>query len=134
MKIFNQYPFFGGGSAVLRGDRGADGSMSVAAKIARKADMGYTHWLKHYGIVGMAWLALFYIALWVYVQKLGRELDQKYMAIAAFGNCFLVFFVISFLTLNHLMFTDTIAMVCLVCAILVRSLQLVNENTVVDEQ
>lgn len=115
IEIFKEYPYFGGGTVALAPD---DGSFS---NIARKADLGYTHWLKHYGMLGIAWLLLFLLTLFLYTRKLQKVLPSKYRAIAAFSSSYLIFFTVSFVTLNHLMFRDSILLMCLYCAILVRA-------------
>ena len=89
--------------------------------VARRVDMGYTHWLKHYGIVGMTWLFLFYAAIYSHYRRAKRLKIIESADILAFAQYFFVYLVVSFLTLNNLMRTHSILTVCLLCALLVRA-------------
>ncbi len=111
IEVFKQYPYIGGGTSALGSDDPG------FANIARKTDLGYSHWLKHYGILGIAWLLLFLIMLFSYTRKLQKILPRDYRAIAAFSMSYLIFFTVSFVTLNHLMFRGSTLVMCLYCAI-----------------
>jgi hypothetical protein len=132
MAVFMEHPFFGSGTVALRADRTNLGMTELAA-IARKADLGYSHWLKHYGILGIAWLVWFYLALWTHARRAEKILTKNYRALSAFGFSYLIFFVVSFVTLNHLMFDNSILTVCLVCAVLVRVVQTIALPAVSDQ-
>ena len=129
MKIFMEYPWFGSGTAALHaGPEESQSGMSMAAVLSRKADLGYSHWLKHYGIVGLVWLLLFYIAYWVYLRRMQRHIPDDYQAVSGFCMVYMLYFYVSFVTLNHLMFDYDILLVSLVTAVLVKSNSMVRDS------
>ncbi|PLW67045.1 hypothetical protein C0039_18685 [Pseudohalioglobus lutimaris] len=117
LEIFEKYPYVGGGTLAIRVNE-SDFSYRRKEEISRKADLGYTHLLKHLGILGIVWLVFFYILLWVYTILGSKNLPPEHQSITAFGYSYLVYFIVSFVMENHLMFPHSIILVCLVAAIL----------------
>jgi O-antigen ligase len=130
--IFLQNPLFGSGSIALKGDSGlmvSDTDYNVRL-IASKSDLGYAHWLKSYGIVGLIWLFGFLYSVWRYAQRSLHLLGEKDKQIALFIMSYTVFIVISSITLNYFMMPHRIILVCMAAAISVRIHQLARLNTI----
>ncbi len=118
--VFNQYPFIGGGASAIRIH---DGLSESVMSILRRADMGYTHWLKFYGITGMTWLLLFFISMQSLIRGGIKGEWQNHLDVILFARMFFAYLLVSFITMNNLMFAHGIITVCMLCAFLVRSNQ-----------
>ena len=129
MKIFNEHPILGSGTSVLRVDRN-DPAENYFKDIARVQDLGYAHWLKHFGMLGICWLIVFFASIFVNMRRAKRVLPGQYHYIYTFIASYLTYLAVSFITLNHFMFPTGIIQVSLFCALVV---QATKTNKVVDE-
>jgi len=116
LEVFMDNPVIGAGTAALRASQ-ASNSLQ-ASELARKADLGYTHWLKAYGILGMAWLLWFYLLTWSKLGQLQRH-NNEVSPLPTFLRGYFYYVVVSFVTLNHFMFGFRIILICAMAAILV---------------
>ncbi len=126
-KVFIKHPLIGSGVSALR--VGNDSGLSnkeflYLGSISRNEDMGYTNWIKSYGLAGLVWLMLFYYFLIIYMKKSanlnkGNKLEPVVFTVSGY----IIFVIISFITLPHFMRTDLILLLCFVLAILVRTYQ-----------
>ncbi|MCJ7602653.1 MAG: O-antigen ligase family protein [Desulfobulbaceae bacterium] len=122
-KEFKEHPIIGSGASTIRLDSGSGYSSTSQAEmfaLAYKDDLGYTHWVKAYGLVGLVWLLSFFFLLWHYARKTVRMADKEHKDITTFSVSFVVFIIGTFITLNHLMFPHSIVLVCLIAAIIIR--------------
>lgn len=120
---FKKHPLIGSGASAIRLDSAGGYTTSTDSEmfaLAYKADLGYTHWLKAYGLVGFIWLAVFFFLLWNYARKSVRRSGSENRDITTFSVSFTVFIIGTFLTLNHMMFPHSIVLVSLIAAIIVR--------------
>lgn len=122
LEEFLKYPVIGSGLAALRIKSGEANvrKLKILKEKARQADMGYSHWLKTFGIVGVIWLILFFYYFGSIAKKAIQECTGTDQMIALLGSSYLGYMMISFITLNHLMFPFRIVIVSLVSAMLVR--------------
>jgi hypothetical protein len=119
---FLEHPWLGSGVSAIRAptQQGGTRLQIEMAELSYKDDLGYSHWLKSYGVAGIAWLGLFFYfqaAIGVRIQKTCKADDKT---LALFGLSYFGFVVGSFITLNHLMLPWGIPLVCLNAAIMVR--------------
>ncbi len=124
IKHFLEHPLIGSGTSTLRVDL-TSGSVSSPSELeqwslAYKDDLGYTHWLKSYGIVGMIWLLSYFYLLWHQGRYLMRKANKNLQVIASFTVSYTAFVIGTFITLNHMMFPYGIVLICLLTAIIVR--------------
>lgn len=122
IKVFLAHPWLGSGATALRVASNTDDSNSVAVlnAIVTNADLGYTHWLKAYGVAGILWLVAFFVLLWRKARALVRMLPAEYQPLALFCAAYVGYVTISFVTINHLMRPAGIWPLCLVVAAMVR--------------
>lgn len=122
LKEFRRHPLIGSGLAAIRSTTGLGGSrLRLKLKdLSYRSDLGYTHWLKFYGMVGVVWLLLFFFFQAYYGIKALKKCVGIDKAIAMFTLTYLGYIIVSFFTLNHLMFPRGIVMVCLNSAIIIR--------------
>ena len=90
-------------------------------QIAYKADLGYVHWLKAYGVIGIVWLLLFFWFFWNGSWRLMRQKNDENRDIKLFLLGYATFIVITCVTLNYMMYASRIVMVCLLAAIIIRT-------------
>ncbi|OEU69192.1 MAG: hypothetical protein BA863_00130 [Desulfovibrio sp. S3730MH75] len=119
---FKRHPWLGSGASAIRSvtEQGGTRLQVKMAALSYKFDLGYTHWLKSYGMAGIVWLLLFFwfqFSMGLRAQKRCRGDDKT---LAMFALSYLGFVIVSFVTLNHLMHPDGIIMVCLSAAVIVR--------------
>jgi len=121
---FRQHPWVGSGLIAVRFSKyESDRRMARAmgGKV-RKQDLGYTHWMKMYGLVGIIWLAGFIWLLWRRGRWALRSAEEQQRCVALFAVAYLVFVIVSSVTLNHFMIPERIILLCLTAAIVVRAL------------
>jgi len=122
IQLFLKHPFIGSGTSALR-VKGNEVTRKQAMKLKAlrsQEDLGYTHWLKSYGVVGFVWLIFLYIHI---ARNIWRITRRKYLPLEPIIFTvvgYLIFVVISFVTLPHLMRPDQIILFCLVLALLER--------------
>ncbi len=113
------HPFIGSGTSTLWTTKEARLSKEEWL-LGYKADLGYSHWAKAYGLIGIGWLILFFGILStkaLHASKIHRNTNSD---ISNFCISFLGFILVTFVTLNHLMFPPGIVTVCLTAAIILR--------------
>ena len=122
-EIFKRHPLFGSGASGLRveAEQGVTTtSQAELEAIAYRADLGYSHWLKAYGVVGGVWLLAFMSVLWVKGRREAVSEQADLREIGLFGSAYLVFVAGTSITQNHWMFPRGIVLVCLTAAIIAR--------------
>ena len=122
LREFRRHPWIGSGASAIRSvtEQGGTRLQVKMAALSYKFDLGYTHWLKSYGMAGVVWLLFFFwfqFSMGLRAQKRCRGDDKT---LAMFALSYLGFVILSFVTLNHLMHPDGIIMLCLSAAVIVR--------------
>lgn len=120
---FKEHPWIGSGLIAIRTSKFSN-NPRIAAEMkakARKADLGYSHWLKMYGMAGVIWLAGLYYYLGTIASRAYRVSIGDSRIISLFCIGYLTFIVISAVTLNHFMRSERIILLCLMSAILCRT-------------
>ena len=118
-KLFREHPVFGTGAAAIRVDK----NISVLSggnklfDLGYKADLGYTSWLKSFGVVGMFWLMMLFIKFLRIGLKnyKSSNLPREHLGLYVLGSTIYLFF--SFLTLNHFMYKGGIVMIAVLLSI-----------------
>lgn len=123
IKEFKEHPWIGSGLIAIRTSKFSNDPRIAAEMKAktRKADLGYSHWLKMFGIAGITWLIGFYYFLGKTTIKTYRVVNEESKIIALFCIGYLTFIVISAVTLNHFMVSERIVLLGLMSAILCRT-------------
>jgi len=122
VRAFSQHPWIGSGLIALRTSRvqGSSTNIDAASALAANQDLGYTHWLKFYGLVGILWLIAFLVVLWTTIRRIARVRrgygDPLVLFIAGYG----IFLAVSMITLPQLVVPERIVLTFLLPAILVR--------------
>lgn len=111
---FKKHPWLGNGGEALRGGRH---SVIKTTAIVYKADLGYISWLKAYGIIGVTWLIFLFSYIWKSANKLSKSESTTLIGLFTLG--FVNYIILSFVTLNHLMYPEGIVAFSLVLSILV---------------
>jgi len=132
---FLRYPVLGNGLAAYRSTRRGFKSQREAAleERAKMDDLGYTHWLKAYGLVGMVWLIVFLFSI-ISIGLSSIRVEEGDKVIATFGLSYIVYVVISLVTLNHVVFPWRILPLCFVASILVRTGRFQSTNVDLDDK
>ena len=119
LQEFKKHPWIGNGLSAMR-EHGASWQQIKMRTKTFKADLGYSSWLKFFGLFGIVWLFMFFgfqIVMGL-VAKARTKGDEKTLAV--FAICFLVYTMGTFITLNHLMYPHEITLVTLNAAIITR--------------
>jgi hypothetical protein len=121
---FREHPVIGSGATMLRiieENAATDPQQTMAVEaLIHIADLGYASVLKGYGLLGLTWLFLFLFTLFTQGYRAYQQGDAQQRTLALFALGYLLFVVISGITINHFMFADGILMLCLVAALLSR--------------
>ena len=80
---------------------------------------GYSSWLSSYGLIGLAWLFLYFYIQIVLVLKVLKRAVGRDVTLARFALSYLLYELVSFLTLPHLLYPESIILDMLVAAIIV---------------
>jgi hypothetical protein len=120
LEVFEKHPWLGSGTACLRGSSPNLQKARELRILAQQDDLGYTHWLKMYGVPGVIWLLLFFYLQYRLSWKLVHEARKIDRLIGTFCLSFLGYIAVSFVTLPHFIFPRGTILLCLVSAILVR--------------
>ena len=118
-----KHPWIGSGNVTLRlipGIQSGVKQKKTIAGIARKTDLGYLHWVKAYGLFGTIWLGYLVYLLFSTGLRLIKKVTGIHKTMVVFCICYLVYVMISFVTLNHFMQYYRIPFICLISALLVR--------------
>ncbi len=125
--IFLKNPVVGGGTYAIRLNLEGKTSMQLRklTELHENADLGYTHWLKAYGIVGAIWLIGLYITMGGYIKHIMLgSIDEGLRPMALMSSGYMLFVMISFITDPHFIWPDRILLICLALATMVRVRQL----------
>lgn len=126
---FMAHPIIGSGSAVLRAEEAVSigNSYRDLYVLQYKADLGYASWLKAFGMVGLVWLFSFFYIWWKMARQSIEFYGKYYEEITAFGLSSGFWIAGTFITLNHLMYVDSVVIVCACAAIVVRMYSFIGE-------
>ena len=117
---FIKHPFIGSGLVAIRVSELDRLKRGDFAERTRTADLGYTHWIKNFGIVGIIWvIAFLYVLLSTGIRLLNNS-DGELATLSLFATAYVAFVGITMITLNHLMVKERIIVLCLVAALLTR--------------
>lgn len=121
---YMQSPIVGTGGSAIRAFKGAyqgvsQQQMQLFHILGKQSDIGILNWIKDFGLVGLAWVITFFTILSRLALRALRDPAED-RSLALFCAFFLVFVMVTSLTLEHLINTETIPPVMLVSAILVR--------------
>jgi len=122
IREFKYHPWLGSGLSAIRSVTDKKGTrlqhrMSV---LSYKSDLGYTHWMKLYGIVGIVWLMLYFYFQVIMAVKAQRRLSGEDRILAVFALSHLGYIMMALLTLNYLMVPSHVIILILNAAIIVR--------------
>ena len=123
---FNTYvqtiPVAGSGITAMRWATVGGGTRLQRAMESKRAvaDLGYSSWMKAYGLVGIAWLLAFYITQVVMALKALRRSSGADRTLAQFALAYILFQAVSYFTLNHLMTPSGILLDVFNAALIVR--------------
>ena len=120
---FFQHPLVGGGTCALRRPNQTTPTrlQLKTAELSYYHDLGYTHWLKFFGLVGVIWLILLFgsqLYMSLVVIKRGADNDRK---CTLFAVSYLVYVLTTLFTLDHLMIPSRILLNMICAAIIVIS-------------
>jgi O-Antigen ligase len=121
---FKKHPIIGSGAISIRTDNFYANHLNEydLSSLAYMSDWGYLHWIKAYGLIGAIWLFAFLSIFLKGAFNINKTTKIKTDPdIALFCRITTIFFTITFVTLNHLMFPASIPLVCLVFAIISKS-------------
>jgi hypothetical protein len=124
LEEFKAHPLIGSGLIAIRNVRKIRDPVKRKDAILRgkMEDLGYTHWMKAFGISGIIWLVFFFVSLLLMAHRAVKLADDNDRVIALFGFSYIGYVIISFVTIPHLMFPRRILPLCLVAALIVRSI------------
>lgn len=119
---FMRHPWIGSGLVAIRSSEySADaGNWQDIALKTRKADLGYSHWIKMYGLFGIIWLLAFMYLVGSRSYRLLRRTDGIRNTLAMFACAYFVFIAITGVTLNHFLIPERIVLFTLLAAIVAR--------------
>lgn len=119
---FSDHPFIGSGLVTIRLSTFKGGAKQLAEMwaLSYSSNLGYTHWVKNYGLVGVLWMIAFLYQVWGMSRRGLKIKNVQDASIREFGFGYVVFVTLSLVTLGHFMNPDRLLMMCLVSAILVR--------------
>jgi O-antigen ligase len=122
LREFMRHPWMGSGAGAVRSPTALGGSrLQYAMKLLTdKSDLGYSSWLSSYGLVGMVWFFLFFYVQFSMVLKVLKRAVGEDNILAHFALSYLIYELVSFITLPHLMHPESIILNTLVAAIIVR--------------
>lgn len=119
LQEFKEHPWIGSGLVAIRIGE-VTRNKSEMAELTYKSDLGYIHWLKNYGLVGAVWLTGF---LWLLLSmgwQAAKQTGRQYYMLDIFCLVYVLYVVVTLVTLNHLMYPERILLLLMVAAILVR--------------
>lgn len=126
LEEFKKHYIIGGGAGVLRSHQDAltPTTWNKAVEILNLSyqhDLGYTHWLKNFGSIGLLMLMFYFLSLfYMGYRSLRLSADYEYEILPYFASSYLLFVLISFITLNHFAVTKHSIFNSLNAAIMVR--------------
>lgn len=126
ISTFMEHPVFGGGTYAIRLNLDGKSSMQLRElSIAHaNADLGYVHWLKAYGSVGMIWLFALYVAVAKYIKPITGSSVKRMEAVGLLSAGYMIYVMVSFVTSPHFIWANSILLICIALALMVRVRQL----------
>jgi hypothetical protein len=107
LEEFKKHYIIGGGAGVLRSQTDAGNAMRSKTAIemlnlSYQHDLGYTHWLKNFGSFGLFMLIFYFSTMFIMNYRSFRlSIGYDYKILLYFTLSYLLFIIISFITLNH---------------------------------
>lgn len=121
MEEFYRNPLTGSGGVALRPEYADTGLSAIAVvMLVQKADLGYVHFLKSYGVIGAIWLFAFFVILLLKSHRLFRSSDFQIRLMGLFGLAYIFYVIVTAITINHFMHVDGIVLLMLLAALLTR--------------
>jgi hypothetical protein len=120
IEAFMEHPLIGSGLVVVRTSEYSELGTSDMALNTRKADLGYAHWIKMYGISGVFWLGALFIYSGLTSLRAVRTSAGLQYSLALFVAGYLAFVVVTGVTVNHFLIPERITLFMLLAAIIVR--------------
>jgi hypothetical protein len=117
---FFEHPWFGGGTASLRQTPNSAFDTGEFASLAAADDLGYSRWLKSFGLAGVFWLLALCYFFFTRVRRADRLVQSKDRDIVLLVSSYFAYVLMSFITLNHFMLSARVLIVVLCAAILIR--------------
>ncbi len=116
INVFMDNPAFGGAGLAIRSAVG-DQNKSEVFGLTYGSDLGYTSWLKYYGIVG---IFLFVSLLFVFKRymRYQRYVGSTYKKYIRFAKYHFIAILLMLVTINYLNNNDRVLMLCLTFAVL----------------
>jgi hypothetical protein len=132
---FKKHPVAGSGITAMRWATVRGGTRLQRSMESKRAvaDLGYSSWMKAYGLVGIVWLLAFYITQVVLALKALRRSCGMDRTLAQFTLAYILFQAVSYFTLNHLMSPSGILLDVLNAAIIVRLYEKTRHRAVAEE-
>ncbi|MEH6591229.1 MAG: hypothetical protein V7746_13305 [Halioglobus sp.] len=116
LEIFREHPLIGGGTHLIRQSVGFASSGMLQA--AYQGDLGYPHWLKNYGLLGVIWLIAIMAMTFSALKK--RIQSEPSNALTLFSRYQFVQIIIGGMTINYWLTKEGVLLVCLVLALATR--------------
>jgi len=122
VKEFMDHPWIGSGLIAIRPSeyKGAGVDSQEIAMKTRKVDLGYTHWIKMYGLVGIIWLTIVMYLIGRQSYLLFRRTRGLQNTLALFAFSQFSFSAVTGVTIGHFLVPEQIVMFTLMAAIVVR--------------
>ncbi len=123
IKVFMEHPWIGSGAIALRASKADEVQMAHDVSISsltHKVDLGYPHWVKMYGVMGVIWLFLLYYFLYKRARENYRNSNGDDKLVSLWALVFLAFIAVSGVTLNQFLVPEQILLMCLLPAAVVR--------------
>ena len=114
---FRQNMLFGSGLSTIRSSV-LEKKNPKLAELAYGNDLGYTHWLKYYGITGIIWLIMVIVLFYRRYFKVKKHLSDGETEILGFAQYNFFFIVVATITQNYFFDSFRILITCLSLSIL----------------
>ncbi|MES9905894.1 MAG: O-antigen ligase family protein [Sedimenticola sp.] len=126
VSVFMEHPVFGGGTYAIRLNTDGKSLMELRqlTELHQNADLGYTHWIKSYGLVGGIWLICLYVLIGKHVKYVMSSIAKQMKPVALMAAGYSFFVMLSFVTEPHFVWPDKILLICIALAMIVRVRQL----------
>lgn len=117
---FMEHPLIGSGLVVIRMSEYQELGVSDMALKTRKADLGYSHWVKMFGFYGAFWLAALFLYLGLSSLRSVRATAGLENTLALFAAGYFGFVVVTGVTINHFLISERVMLLMLLAAVVVR--------------
>ena len=125
LKELMKSPIVGTGSSAVRASGKAYENLPAARKeyfrlLGKQTDLGYVIFIRNFGLVGLIWLAGFFFSALRRTWILMSLCKDNNADLAIFCFYYMVFVLVTSITLNHFSISDSIFLNCFVLALIVR--------------